>query len=156
MEGLRISVGPYSPSLPPAVRGGVGRVLQSYTMPVRVAMTAKKKKVYVRPDHLITTIPVIRLCSRCACVLAAGISEGMHVTVDLTPLDAEQALMAILVGVELYGLSRTGLIHLDPWRMGDPRFAVRYPAHRCGSTWPNRSVQSGPRPNVDRNAPPPY
>lgn len=104
---------------------------------------------------LITTIPVIRRCVVCGVWLAAGIAEGIHVQVDLTPLDSAQAMMAVLLKTQLYCMSRTGLIHMDRSRIQAPPGAM-YPEHRHGVVWPVKLEGGGrwlpPSPNDE----PPY
>jgi hypothetical protein len=107
-------------------------------------MVAKRKKPRVRPEHFITTVPVIRPCARCGVWLAAGISEGMHVQAELTALDAEQTILAMLVKLRLFCLTRTGLVELDTYRLRDERFVSRLPEHRCGIPWESR-LQAGGR-----------
>lgn len=96
----------------------------------------KKPKARPRMVHFETTIPSIRSCSRCGVWLAAGVAEGLKVQVEFVPLDRGQQLWAILNGIELYAITRNGLVHLPAWRMSDPRFPARYPAHRCDVNWP--------------------
>jgi len=108
-------------------------------------MAAKKKsRTPYRPDSLVTTIPVMRPCARCASWLAAGIAEGIHAEVDLTALDPGQTILAMLLELPLYCLTRSGLVHLDPWRLTDPRFASRLPRHKCGVVWESRLPGAGP------------
>jgi hypothetical protein len=94
---------------------------------------AKEKPVLQR--SLITTIPVIRPCQVCGVWLAAGIAEGIHVQADLTPLDSGQAMIAVLSRIQLFCLTRTGLVHLDQSRIQAP-FGAIYPEHRHGLVWP--------------------
>lgn len=101
--------------------------------------TAKKKPKIQR--SMITTIPVIRPCEVCAAWVAAGIAEGIHVKVDLTPIDGAQAMLAVLTRTQLYCLLRTGLIHMDQSRITEPPGAL-YPEHRHGVVWPSK-VQGG-------------
>ena len=119
-------------------------------------MVQKRKKAIPRPSFFITTIPVIRLCERCGVPLAAGISEGMHVRMDLTPLDDWQCMMVILAKLRLFSMSRTGLVEMDHHRMTDPRFRPRYPEHRCGVVWPNRLQVSNPVPHLVKDDSPPF
>ncbi len=91
-----------------------------------------------------TTIPKFQTCSRCRCWLAAGVAEGLHVKVDLVALDLTQQMIATLGGIRLYALTRTGLVELDAYRLQDPKFKGRYPAHRCDIRWESRLPPGGP------------
>lgn len=117
---------------------------------------AKKAKVFARPEHFITTVPVIRPCRRCQWWVAAGISEGIHVVVDLTALDAEQTILAMLVKLRVFCLTRTGLVELDTYRLRDPRFASRLPQHRCDMRWPVKVIGAGPVAPPTNSDIPPY
>lgn len=105
-------------------------------------MTSKKKKPIPRPVHFDTTVPVIRPCRRCGVWLAAGIAEGIHSEAEIGPVDSGQQIQAILMGIPLYNLSRTGLVEMDQSRLQAPRGAV-YPGHRCGVTWERRIIGAG-------------
>jgi hypothetical protein len=79
----------------------------------------------------------------------------MHTEVDIVALALNQQLWAILRGIQLYKLTRVGLLHLDQSRIQDPEGA-RYPEHRCEIRWPIQPVPSLPAyipPNSDI---PPY
>lgn len=117
-------------------------------------MPGKKKKPPVF-EHFATTIPVIRTCSRCGVWLAAALSEGLHVTVDLTPLHITQAMSAVLLRLELYCITRTGLLHMDPWRITEPPGEL-YAAHRCGHVWPRVTPGAGYRPKPPLSEIPPF
>lgn len=118
-------------------------------------MVQKPKKKPPRPDPLITTVPVIRPCARCGAWLAAGIAEGIHAEVDLVALDAQQVIMAMMVKLDLYCLTRTGLVYMDPSRVQDPRFASRLPEHRCAMRWEAKLQGAGPIvPPVQTDTPP--
>lgn len=119
-------------------------------------MVSKRKKPRVRPEHFVTTIPVIRPCARCGVWLAAGISEGMHVSVDLTALDAEQSVLAMLLKLRLFCLTRVGLVELDSYRLQDAQFASRLPEHRCGVPWESRLPAAGPIRTPAADETPPY
>jgi hypothetical protein len=116
----------------------------------------KAKKPKVRPEHFVTTIPVIRPCQRCGVWLAAGIAEGMHVEADLTALDPEQTVLAMLLKLRLFCLTRIGLVELDTYRLQDPQFAARLPEHRCGVPWVSRLPAGGPIQTPTADAVPPY
>lgn len=123
-------------------------------------MVRKKKEPVEKPrrrfDHFITTVPVLRPCAVCGRWLAAGIVDGMHTEVDLTQLDQAQALLAIVCGLQLYCLTRTGLVHLDRDRLQDPRFAGRLPEHRCLTVWQSKVPGAGPVLPPSKSDTPPY
>lgn len=98
-------------------------------------MPPKPKRKPPRPVHLETTIPSIRACA-CGVWLAAGVAEGVKAEVEFTALDPGQQLWATLQGIQLYSIRRSGLVRVDATRMGDPKFNVRYPQHRCDIRWP--------------------
>jgi hypothetical protein len=87
--------------------------------------------------HLITTTPKGELCPRCRCVTIAGIAEGLHARVDLTPLNPAGELAALLTDRWTYTLTRAGLVYRDSFRIasGHLRGPV-LPAHRCGQSIP--------------------
>ena len=107
-------------------------------MAVSEKKASTKKKPQVR-HHMETTVPSVRTCLRCGSWLAAGVAEGIHVQVDLTPLDPGQQAIAVLMRMRLYAYRRTGIVELDALRLTDPRFMVRYPEHRCAVRWPVRA-----------------
>ena len=97
---------------------------------------APKKPRFFR--YFDTTIPVLKTCRLCGVWLAAAISEGQHVQADLTALDIVQQQLVILGGGRLFSFTRMSLVHLDAYRLTDPKFGVRYPGHRCGVKWEAR------------------
>lgn len=100
-------------------------------------MTGKsKKRVIPRPVYFETTIPVIRPCRRCGVWLAAGVAEGIRVSVEFTTLDTMQALWATFQRIELYCITRTGLVHMDSTRLAGRRPGALHPEHRCNVVWP--------------------
>lgn len=113
-----------------------------------------KKKVIPRPEFFVTTVPVVRPCSRCAVWLAAGLSEGMHVQAEFTALDPTQTVQAVLLGLRLFAITRTGLVHLDDDRLRDERYSARFPQHRCGVVWESRLPGGDIRPVRDPLVPP--
>lgn len=98
-------------------------------------MPPKRKKTIPRPVHFETTIPVIRPCSRCGVWLAAGVAEGLKAEIEFTVLDMGQQIWAIVQGIDLYCLRRSGLVYMDASRLADPPGAI-YPQHRCDIAWP--------------------
>lgn len=117
-------------------------------------MAPKKKRAIPRPEYFVTTIPVIRPCRRCGVWLAAGIAEGIHSEAEITPIDFGQQLQAILMGLALFNLTRSGLVELDQSRLQAPRGAI-YPGHRCGVTWERRIIGAGIT-GTTRPTEPPY
>lgn len=112
---------------------------------------ATKRRAIPRPVHLETTIPVIRQCARCSVRFAAGVAEGVKAEVEFVVLDPGQAVWAILHGIELYCIRRTGLVHMDAMRLSGPRLGCLYPQHRCDIKWPIvlgdvRKIQPSPIP----------
>lgn len=119
-------------------------------------MVAKRKTI-PRPVYFETTIPVIRPCPRCRVWLAAGVSEGMHVQAEFVALDPVQRVLVTLMGLRMFALTRTGLVHLDDYRLQDSRFVTYYPEHRCGVSWASNLPGAGDtRPNVAQAHIPPY
>lgn len=106
-------------------------------------MAQKELKKKPHHEHLITTVPVIRICASCGVWLAAGIAEGMHVQVDLVILDSTQSILAMFSGLQLFAMMRTGLVTLDRYRLADPRFSGKFPEHRCGTVWESRTIGAG-------------
>jgi hypothetical protein len=121
-----------------------------------VRKTTKKPKPKKRFEFFITTIPKIRPCQRCGSWLAAGITDGMHVKADLTQLSPRLALIAAITNVQMYSLTRTGLVHLDKYRLQDLRFQGRLPEHRCGVVWPAEVEGAGPVQSSRHSDTPPY
>lgn len=119
-------------------------------------MAEKTRKPRARPDYFSTTIPVLRPCPTCRVWLAAGIAEGMHVRVDLIALDPSQTMLALLLSLRLFSLTRTGLVEMDRHRIRDPRFNVRYPEHRCGVLWDSNLPGAGPVIPPATSGMPPY
>lgn len=105
--------------------------------------------------HFDTTIPKIQPCV-CGVWLAAGISEGVHVKIDIVALDPVQAVMATIAQVRLYAITRTGLVELDRYRLTDPKFGRPYPVHRCGVRWESRLPAAGPISRTSHTDTPPY
>jgi hypothetical protein len=119
-------------------------------------MTAKKRKI-PRPVFFETTIPVIKPCRRCGVWLAAGVAEGIHAEVEFVVLDPTQSVLAKIAGLELYALTRTGLVQLDDYRLRDERFSSKYPEHQCGVVWTSNLPGAGDqRPNAAQSHIPPY
>lgn len=124
-----------------------------------VRAVSKKKKAEKPPRrfaHFDTTVPVVRPCSRCRRWLAAGISEGIHVEVDFVQLDPGQAIVAALTGIQLYSISRIGVVYLDECRLTDPRFSGRQPEHRCDIVWESKVAGAGRGSTPVVNDTPPY
>lgn len=119
-------------------------------------MAQKKTKSRPHHEHMVTTLPVIRICGRCGVWLAAGIAEGMHVRADLVMLDATQSILAMFSGLRLFAVMRTGLVELDRYRMGDPRFSGKFPEHRCGTVWESRTTGAGQMTRPGPTDIPPY
>lgn len=94
---------------------------------------AKPKKRFV---HFETTIPVFKRCAGCQAWVAAGVVDGIHVKADLATLGPTEALFACMAGLQLYSMTRIGLVHLDRYRLEDSKFSGRLPEHRCGVVWP--------------------
>ena len=89
-----------------------------------------------RPVYFETTIPVIRPCRLCGSWLAAGVAEGVKAQVDLVILEPAQLLLAVIAGIDLYVLRRTGLIRMDTLRLQGRHLGRLYPQHRCDFKWP--------------------
>lgn len=117
--------------------------------------TKKKPKPPRFFRHFDTTIPKIQPCA-CGVWLAAGISEGIHVKIDIVALDRAQAVLATIARVRLYALTRTGLVELDQYRLTDPKFGRPYPVHRCGVVWESRLTPGGPIRRTSQTDTPPY
>lgn len=116
---------------------------------------AKKPKPKKRFEFFITTVPKMRPCEKCGHWIFAGIVDGLHTRADMVQLDDQQSLLAIIAGLQLYSLTRTGLVHLDVYRLQDPKFAGRLPQHRCGTVWPRKVKGAGEiRPSSLTDTPP--
>lgn len=89
----------------------------------------------IRPVYFETTIPVVRLCA-CGVWFAAGVAEGQKAEVELTVLDLGQKLWAITRRIELFVITRTGLVGMDQSRIHDPRYSALMPQHYCHVKWP--------------------
>lgn len=113
-----------------------------------------KRRSIPRPVYFETTIPVVRPCRRCAVWLAAGVSEGLHVEAEFVVLDPGQSVLAVLLGLRLFALRRTGLIFMDDWRLQDPAFDAYIPEHRCGVKWECRITGAGDIRPVKSDTPP--
>jgi hypothetical protein len=88
--------------------------------------------------------------------LAAGIVDGIHSEVDMVQLDDSQSLLALIAGLQLFSMTRTGLVHLDRYRLEDPRFSGRLPEHRCNIRWESNIPGAGPVTPTSRTETPPY
>ena len=119
-------------------------------------MPAKKRKI-PRPVFFETTIPVVRPCRRCGVWLAAGVAEGMHVEAEFVALDAVQRVLVTIMGLRMFALTRTGLIHMDDYRLRDGRWSTYFPEHRCGVVWTSNLPGAGDqRPSAIQAQTPPY
>lgn len=87
-----------------------------------------------RPS-LVTTPPQVRICDRCRSIVLVGISEGLRAEVDMVPLEGPDQIRAILLRLELYQLTRTGLHHIDATRARSAHLWQVVPEHRCGTRW---------------------
>lgn len=61
-------------------------------------------------QYLITTKARPRLCERCGEPILAGVSEGLHVQVDIYDTPAHLEICAILAGRGTYSLHEGGLV----------------------------------------------
>jgi hypothetical protein len=82
--------------------------------------------------HLITTPATGQACRHCHTPVLAGLAEGLHTRVDLTPLNPADEVAALLTGRWTYTLTRTGLIHRDATRIaGDTLTGPILADHKC-------------------------
>ena len=106
-------------------------------------MPTGKRKTIPRPVYFETTIPSIRACRGCGVWVAAGRAEGMKVQAEIVVLSPRQIVQAILLGVELCVLRRTGLIHMDALRLSGRNLGYLYPQHYCHVKWPSEVEGAG-------------
>jgi hypothetical protein len=85
--------------------------------------------------HLITTIPAPSICCRCRAITLTGVAEGWLARVDLTPLSPPGEIGAVLAGLTVWTLTRTGLVERNSDRRDHPA-GPRLPDHRCGRQIP--------------------
>lgn len=105
--------------------------------------------------HLETTVPVIRQHS-CGVWLAAGVAEGIKAQIEWIPLDFGQRLWCVVNNIQMYAMRRSGLIHMDPIRLTDPKFTTLYPQHFCHVKWPQppEKAAGGFKGSSRRDSPP--
>jgi hypothetical protein len=87
-------------------------------------------------DHMITTLPKVRLC-HCGATILFGYAEGLPVRADPIPLNHTGLIAAILTGRGPWRLTRTGLVYLYDYRIADP--TIRGPnlaSHQCNAMPP--------------------
>lgn len=95
-----------------------------------------RKKSRPRPAYFETTIPVYRICRACGVWLAAGVAEGIKAEVEIgIILDFGQKLWCVVNRIDMYAMRRSGLIQMDPRRLGDARFRTLFPQHHCNVKW---------------------
>jgi hypothetical protein len=88
-------------------------------------------------EHLETTSPVVTTCHRCGSTVLRGLAEGLRALADITPISTATETEHLAAGRATYTLRRTGLIHRDPVRRGDPALAAPIlAAHRCPTSPP--------------------
>lgn len=114
---------------------------------------ASRPKKRPRPAYFETTIPVVRPCQACGVWFAAGRAEGIRAEVEFVPLDLGQKLWCAMQGIQMYALRRSGLVHMDPSRLGDPRFTTLFPQHHCHIRWPDPPPVSAAGPDMPDRCP---
>lgn len=105
--------------------------------------------------YLVTTPPVVRTCPRCQRPTLTGLAEGLRAIADPTALDRPQQIQAALLGLQLYWITRTGLVHVDQSRARANHRHPTAPEHRCTLVWPtNTNNPTTPQPTRHTDQPP--
>lgn len=89
--------------------------------------------------HLATTAVTGTIHAMCGAPVLVGLAEGLTARVDLTPLNRAGEIVALIVGLQTYTLTRAGLVHRDARRIAGTSLRHAGPVlseHRCGRQTP--------------------
>lgn len=85
---------------------------------------------------LVTTPAVPVLCGRCGRWVLTGHAEGLRARLDPVSLSQPHQVLAILLRIPLYRLTRLGPVYLDESRIKSAHEYPVHPGHRHDIQWP--------------------